>query len=340
MKIAEDDENSRNQGNNIKPCKGSAKIISKYKRENSSENHGQSIDRLYQGNSVIPQAQKRRNSQNETIVEARRLSHDERAKITERLYTGGGDKEDNHAKHTSKWLFQSTQIDLATSKTKTDKLVYERLKRDFQIFFDKDLFLDAVTHATEQTMGSSDRQFSSTVIHQSSSKATLVDDQTSRNLEILWGKQSQYESLMNTSFKSTHSKAVAQAPKGTPILFSNYLHVMATLGFIPSDYKSKRCYEEADLAEIWKILYLEPVDSKKTKDKTIKAENLFIFLAALLNIRLPLMLRKDAQVSVEKDFICFDSDGNAFFKSYEDVGKVYKRFTKLAINRINKRKDD
>jgi hypothetical protein len=73
------------------------------------------------------------------------------------------------------------------------------------------------------------------------------------------------------------------------------------LGFIPQDYKSKRCYEEKDLADIWAMLYFEntstDTDSQtraskrraniKEEDKTIKAENLFVFLAALLNIKLP-----------------------------------------------------
>jgi hypothetical protein len=73
------------------------------------------------------------------------------------------------------------------------------------------------------------------------------------------------------------------------------------LGFIPQDYKNKRCYEEKDLADIWAMLYFEnataDTDSQtraskrraniKEEDKTIKAENLFIFLAALLNIKLP-----------------------------------------------------
>jgi len=57
---------------------------------------------------------------------------------------------------------------------------------------------------------------------------------------------------------------------------------MSTLGFIPSDYKTKKCLEETDLEIIWKLLSLDASDKKE--EKTIKAENLFIFLAALLNI--------------------------------------------------------
>jgi len=88
--------------------------------------------------------------------------------------------------------------------------------------------------------------------------------------------------LLNNSFTNRPKTQSVHSKKATSLKFSTYLIVMSTLGFIPSDYKTKKCLEETDLEIIWKLLSLDASDKKE--EKTIKAENLFIFLAALLNI--------------------------------------------------------
>lgn len=50
----------------------------------------------------------------------------------------------------SKWASQSTQIDLSTSKMLTDKMVFDKLKKDFSSFFDKDIFYSYVSYASRE----------------------------------------------------------------------------------------------------------------------------------------------------------------------------------------------
>lgn len=94
------------------------------------------------------------------------------------------------------------------------------------------------------------------------------------------------------------------------------------------------------LQEIWKIL-----GGLKSRERTIKAENLFIFLAALLNIRLAVMIqRHDEEKLPDKHrfegYLCFDEFENAHFICPDDITRVYKRFKQLALNRLNRKRDE
>ena len=65
--------------------------------------------------------------------------------------------------------------------------------------------------------------------------------------------------------------------KGTPIKIKDYIKLMHTLGFIY--VKCRFPSEEELLTEIWKIL-------GGTNDNTIKAENLFVLLAGIMNAQI------------------------------------------------------
>lgn len=63
--------------------------------------------------------------------------------------------------------------------------------------------------------------------------------------------------------------------KGTPLRLKTYIRLMHTLGFI--HVKNRSSSEEEMLTEIWKIL-------GGSNDNTVKAENLFVLLAGIMNI--------------------------------------------------------
>ena len=71
--------------------------------------------------------------------------------------------------------------------------------------------------------------------------------------------------------------------KGTPLRLKNYIKLMHTLGFI--HVKNRSTSEEEMLTDIWKKL-------GGTNDNYIKAENLFVLLAGIMNIQLPDIVHK------------------------------------------------
>lgn len=74
---------------------------------------------------------------------------------------GGEGKEDSVLKkHHSKWTSSSTQIDLATSKTQTDKMVFDKLRKDFNQFFNLDLYYASVCYASNEAFSRTDGAFS------------------------------------------------------------------------------------------------------------------------------------------------------------------------------------
>lgn len=70
---------------------------------------------------------------------------------------------------------------------------------------------------------------------------------------------------------------------------------MQVLAFMPQKFNVTKSKEDLDLQALWNMLLNDdnenPSNNQKGKSsnqvKTIKAENLFIVLSALLNIRLP-----------------------------------------------------
>lgn len=114
--------------------------------------------------------------------------------------------------------------------------------------------------------------------------------------------------------------------KGTPIRFTNYMQMMHNMGFL-TDKQAKTVIEEQQIGEIWKMLG----GNKATRDKTIKAENLFVILCALLNIRLPLLVQKHEEQELPEGhrfegFLCFDEYENAHFTTYDDITKIHRKF--------------
>ena len=71
--------------------------------------------------------------------------------------------------------------------------------------------------------------------------------------------------------------------KGTPIKLKNYIKLMHVLGFI--HVNSRSTVEEEMLTDCWKLL-------GGNNENTVKAENLFVVLAGIMNIQLPDIVQK------------------------------------------------
>jgi len=101
--------------------------------------------------------------------------------------------------------------------------------------------------------------------------------------------------------------------KGTPIKLKNYIKLMHALGFI--HVKNRSLSEEEMLTDIWKLL-------GGTNDNQVKAENLFIVLAGIMNIHLPELLRKPDTDYKKKGILYFDDLNNAVFGTFDDIVKL------------------
>jgi hypothetical protein len=105
-----------------------------------------------------------------------------------------------------------------------------------------------------------------------------------------------------------------QMKKGTPIKLKNYIKLMHALGFI--HVKSRSLSEEEMLTDIWKLL-------GGTNENFVKAENLFVVLAGIMNIQIPDIVRKqDYSSYTRKGLLYYDEYNNAYFGSYEDIIKI------------------
>ena len=114
---------------------------------------------------------------------------------------------------------------------------------------------------------------------------------------------------------------------------------MQQLGFIKDDKSKMTPTEEQQLIEIWKML-----GGVKSKDRTIKAENLFIIMCALMNIKLQVLVQKHVEEELPEKhrfegFLCFDEFNNAHFTTYEDITKIHKKFKQFSANRLARKRD-
>jgi hypothetical protein len=66
------------------------------------------------------------------------------------------DREGSAMRKHSDWLIKSSQMDLATSKTHTDRIVFERLRKDFARICNLELYYTAVCYATKHQDASMD----------------------------------------------------------------------------------------------------------------------------------------------------------------------------------------
>lgn len=84
----------------------------------------------------------------------------------ERLYSSGtqSNRDDgsvsNLKRSGSKWSNTSTfQPELATKKSKTDKMIFDRLRREFHEFFKLDLYYASVCYASKHAYDHVDKSF-------------------------------------------------------------------------------------------------------------------------------------------------------------------------------------
>ncbi|CDW75339.1 UNKNOWN [Stylonychia lemnae] len=360
-----------------KPCKGSERIIQKYKKkiletdnprdESSSinrDNTEQVYDRLYNNQSLIPGIQNKKNFRPERYgvnseIE-RKVSKDHQEKYMEKLMQAGNDREGSAIRKHSDWLIKSSQMDLATSKTHTDKIMFDKLRKDFTKICNLEIYYAALCYASKrqetntnemiasitEKLSKAQQQSITTTTTTTTTTTQSVAQVSIKNSKVVQTKPSNKSSTKSV-VTSTFSKSVIikedylrnSLLRGTPIRYSNYVAALHQLGYL-SDPRKITTAEEIQLQEIWKIL-----GGVKSKDRTIKAENLFIFLAALLNIRLAVMIqRHDEEKLPDKHrfegYLCFDEFENAHFICPDDITKVYKKFKQLALNRLNRKRDE
>jgi hypothetical protein len=86
--------------------------------------------------------------------------------------------------------------------------------------------------------------------------------------------------------------------------------------------------EEEQLSDLWKCL------NQRRQINRVRYQTLFLAVAAILNLKLPEMLQADSEHSETSYYIIsLDPMDNAYFRSFEDIGKFHKRFGELALNR-------
>jgi hypothetical protein len=121
-----------------------------------------------------------------------------------------------------------------------------------------------------------------------------------------------------------------QMKKGTPIKLKNYIKLMHALGFI--HVKSRSLSEEEMLTDIWKLL-------GGTNENFVKAENLFVVLAGIMNIQIPDIIRKqDFSSYTRKCLLYYDEYNNTYFGSYEDIIKINQKYMALTVNRKSQKR--
>eukprot|EP00347_Sterkiella_histriomuscorum_P022514 403338202 len=445
-----------------KPCKGSQRILQKYnykkdsKPINSEELDGgnspvaeesskgtvsQVYDRLYNNKSLIPTIENRKLKQQEEKHEmeqhknqVKKSLHDQQ-EYMERLFTNGTNTsrlgDDSILKrHNSKWGSTSTfQPELATSKTKTDKMIFDRLRKDFHQFFNLDLYYASVCYASKQAYNQIDESIIEKAANYVSGGQGMKEDMNNKNRSrqvsssgtrhgtgsslgsILYSSHVHTKSVKTlhemisvgakTSQQNVNSSVLSQKHKlnsqrngsssqdrnnkngfrmqyglkksvqepnqstsdvsqydskpnikneaafkanmlkGTPIRYTSYMQVMHNLGFLQSP-TPKTAVEEQNLSEIWKMLGGNKVSNR---DRTIKAENLFVILCALLNIRLSVLVQRHEEMNLPEGhrfegFLCFDDYENAHFTTYDDITKIHRKFKVLAMNRLNRKQSE
>lgn len=111
--------------------------------------------------------------------------------------------------------------------------------------------------------------------------------------------------------------------KGTSIRLKTYIQMMHHLGFISLKESSQT--DEELLTDIWKEL-------GGNNENTVKAENLLVFLGAVMNTQVTEILSYHFSDQAEvlghsrKGFMCYDDSNDAHFLSQDDILKVHNKY--------------
>eukprot|EP00347_Sterkiella_histriomuscorum_P021695 403333083 len=302
----------------VKTSKNSQLIVEKLKesqREGTPEVH----DRLYQ-NMPLNQQSARKISKHQQAIEnkspnclKKKVSPRHQQEVMDRLYNENSQRQQSKNKLKEKWdSLTEIQRQPHTNHELNHKIVYDKLKKDFANFFNKE------------------------IIYNSNQSESLLNDKTGIS-PFKNQKDSTPKSQINDDLISRKSgkNTIDLLKKGTPLKLKNYIRLMHTLGFIHVTNRSSS--EEEMLTEIWKIL-------GGTNDNMVKAENLFVLLAGIMNIQLPDLVQKHTKKEAPhmghriNGCLCYDQFNNAHFISFDDITKANTKFMILSQNRKNQKK--
>lgn len=88
----------------------------------------------------------------------------------------------------------------------------------------------------------------------------------------------EHNSEQSSSASPRKESGAIALKKGTPLKLNGYIKLMHTLGFISLNWK---CNDEEELlTDLWKVM-------GGTNENSIKAENLMVVLAAIMNLKMP-----------------------------------------------------
>ena len=158
-------------------------------------------------------------------------------------------------------------ITSSAKKEKNNRFVYEKLKKDFSNFFNKE-----ITFPENSLLNTPKAPFKD--------KSPIS---TGKCCGVFTPKLKKTEDSL--AFKGGKN-TLEMLKKGTPIKLKNYIKLMHVLGFIY--VKSRSSLEEEMLTDCWKLL-------GGTNDNSIKAENLFVVLAGIMNIELPDIVKTEEE---------------------------------------------
>ena len=210
---------------------------------------------------------------------------------------------------------------MSTSPSQRDfnnKVIFERLKKDFDIYFNRDKYFGSLTDSGTK-LGDLPMTSPSTSIM---SPSTVVGGGPASTFGFNL-------SIMGTSPKRDPNMLTV-IKKGTQIKLKSFLKMMHELGFI--SLKKSSNAEENLLTTLWKML-------EGTNENSIKAENLLIALAAVMNVTTPEVLvphiadQADVLGHRQHGIMCYDELENLHFTSKEAIQKMNSKFFQLAINR-------
>lgn len=174
---------------------------------------------------------------------------------------------------------QMQQSTLGDNKISNNKIVYEKLKRDMHIFFEKNQYYVALNSAASET------------------KYRQKDPAATRGKNIIINHKPDPISPANN---------VYGYEKSTPIKLMGYIKMMHSMGFINLKRNSSECEEL--LTELWKMV-------GGTDTNAIRAENLLTVLSAVMNLPVNEVMpthtgNKSAHMRhKKKGMLCFDQGG-------------------------------
>ena len=253
----------------------------------------------------------------------------------ERLFSLGRERDEKLKKLQEKWENVSQLVSSTTKKELNNRYVFDKLKKDFANFFNKEVFYTQQEHVNNM-------DGSITAVNKSQNFIERSPLSVCKTTGVFSPKLSGLDGLDQMTLIQGKN-ATEQLKKGTPIKLKNYIKLMHVLGFI--SVKNKSTSEEEMLTEAWKIF-------KGNIGNHVKTKNLFVLLCGVMNIQLPDIVQKHAeQVDSQQSetpaghtrstkYLCHDEYHNLHFTSYEDITKIHHRFMQFSVNRKSKKRDD